>query len=1122
MLLTTLVTTISVGLPAALPDAIDHLKSADVVPNVGLLLDASCSMAFRPRIQTTCTWWAARYNRGSTSFNKNQVMRSVLTGCESAEDGILDKWTEKVNFSVFQFGHRSNRTSLVASFDSSRETLERGVQGIPAASNTPMSTAIGTHAIYFQNYFRSNNTQVCRPNFLLLLSDGNPNGGSANYQFNCPKPGDPRTRKYVPWYRPWDGSAYLTEHRDFLCDVAGDQDIKTYTIGFGAPGSFSPSNLQRIAQEGGGEYYYAANVQQLDAAFEQIISAMASRAGLFYSAPAVQLEGLFSDNVVYTSAFQPRSNGAWHGTVKKHCIEPAKLPSGKYDVSDQSCVFKSARDGETLYTNPGAVDLWTGSATTAATTGGAGAVMALRLGAAGGAPRTPYYPRRIVTWRGGRNGYVPVRPSYLSRRDTWTPPQEHDRLINMLNGYTYDAQPDGSPVSVGEWPMGDPVHSPTVLLRYGPNCEAARQCWVVVGANDGMLHFFDAATGEETTALVPAEVLGPSAAGNFAVRDLNRQPDVDAVHRYFVDGGVVSFHDDSNGDGIIQRDEAAYLIFGLGRGGAGYYAIPMSRFNGTLGASRNPVRPLVHTPGTGFEELQDTWAAPWAGQMEIDGDIENVAVFGSGHINQFDDPGWPTPSLAPARTALDPRVRNLTCGRMMTANGQPARNCTFWHGNGYPDPAPQDVTLGPYRLDDAVAFRLMFLQIDLDPNDRLELRDSQGNVIETIRGASGRRWTQWVYDDQVELRLVTNGRQTRDKGYKLRRVQYLARPERRDRAHNPTVFVVDLAKWNAASPANFAATATDDGLLLRIARRCTGNSVGVCVDASDVPELNEMVCPISTEISVFTVSGLVQSMYWGDDCGQIWTAWRDGDDWDAKRLLSLNDTGRLNQRRSSGRSKDFRKIHRKLDLVSSTCPGKRVVGVYFGTGNTQRPAARDELESRSLNSGRDIVGVVWDRPGVENLEIDDLEDTTAAVSLDPRQIAANRKHGWYWQLADDERMLRDPLVFEGTAYFKTYRPVRSAAECSRSFGADAIYAVDNCSAAPAVDADNDGALTTADRRAWTGNTDVGGNLLVVTPKDGAPIVSHANLSSSDEAVIKRDRGAKVPRIFNWREPGGHH
>ena len=213
-------------------------------------------------------------------------------------------------------------------------------------------------------------------------------------------------------------------------------------------------------------------------------------------------------------------------------------------------------------------------------------------------------------------------------------------------------------------------------------------------------------------------------------------------------------------------------------------------------------------------------------------------------------------------------------------------------------------------------------------------------------------------------------------------------------------------------------------------------------------------------------------------------------------------------------------MFRKLDLVASTCPGTRVVGVYFGTGDVQRPSAQDGLRDPSLNNGRDVVGVLWDTPSLPSaLTIDDLEDMTTVSTKDARLMAASGKRGWYMRLDDDESMLRDPLVFEGTAYFKTFKPTRFAAECTRTTGVDAVYAVNNCSAQAVVDADGDRSYSASERKAWTGSTDVGGNLLVVTPKRGAPIVSHANLTRQDKAQLKKSRNVNVPRIYMWREPG---
>ena len=1111
---------------SVLPDAIDHLKSAKIKPNIGLLLDASCSMRYNPKIPTSCTHWANTYNGGNLNFTKNQAMRAVLTGCATPTDGILDKWSDQVDFSIYKFGHSSNRVAKVTSFGSSHAALESGAMSIPAKSNTPMTRAIRKHAKYFQNYFNNANTKQCRPNFLLLLSDGNPNGSGGTYSFNCPVSGDPTQSEYISAYSPWKGSRYLVEHKDMLCSVDGHQQIRTYTIGFGAPGSFSPSNLQKIADKGQGEYFYASNVQQLDAAFSQIISSMASRASLFYSAPAVQVEGLFSDNYVYTSSFKPNERGPWHGTVKKNCIEPKRLANGQYDTSDVRCIFKSDADGKTLLTNPAAEDLWTGTTTTAATVGGSGEVTLAKLGVAGGAPKTPYYPRNIKTWRQGTSSYVNVHRSTWTNADTWTLPSEHHNLINRLHGYSYNAHSNGDPVAVGPWPTGDTVHADTVQVKYGKDCTQAKTCYLVVGANDGALHFIDAANGQESVALIPAEVWKKGHVNNEQLKRLESQPDVDTVHRYFVDGGMTLYHDDANGDGVVQSTEDARLLFGLGRGGAAYYQIPMSVFTGDLDKDKNPVLPLTNTDGTAFGELQDTWAAPWAGQMEVNGTRTPVAIFPSGHIRSFDEPDHATPSAAPRRRKLLSSPTTLSCSVVAGWVGLPSSVCSNWTSGGYPDPAPGDLTIGPFKYKDGVAFRIKFSKFDLDPDDRIEVRDGLGRVAQVLTG-NGVTWTEWIYDTSIELRLITDGNATSDRGYTVSDFEVRQLEPAATVAHNPSIYVVDLAKWNGASAQPFATTTSHDGVVLRIARQCSGGSPGVCVDKSVSPDLENMTCPVSTPVSVFTVHGVAKTLYWGDECGQIFKAFKGLDAvtgtvrWQAKRLFNANTVASYaNQSSSRGKSKDLRKIFRRLDLVSSTCPGRYVTGVYFGTGNVQRPAAVDELKDSTLTSGRDLVGVVWDSTSLPSggAAIGDLTDASSVNKVDPRLISASGKHGWYVELQQDERLVRDPLVFEGTAYYKTTRPQTVASECSRATVQDAVYAVNSCTSAAVVDTNKDGTLASGERRAWTGNTDVGGNLLVVTPKNGAPIVSHANITRVEKAMIKARRTVKVPRIFNWREP----
>ncbi|MFO0725474.1 MAG: hypothetical protein U1E65_16945 [Myxococcota bacterium] len=1098
---------------AQLPDALDHLKSADIRPNIGLLLDASCSMGGTGTIPTNCNWWASTYNSGNTTFNKNQIMRAVLTGCMTSSDGILDKWANRVNFSMFDFGRSTADATLRAPFGSSLSTLETAAMAVPATGNTPMSLAIRNDGAYFNTALNDSNNLSCRPNFILLLTDGDPNGGDTSFDYNCSVTGDPRTTTAVSWDQPWLGSRYLTNHKDFLCSVTGMQQIRTYTIGFGAPGSFNPANLQSIATEGKGQYYYASDVSQLDSALHQIITAMTARSGLFYSAPAIQVDQLFSDNVAYVAGFKPAAQGQWMGTVKKHCILPPVMADGSFDPAETRCLFKSDTSGKALYSNPGAQDLWTGTATTSPVIGGAGAVVRATLGPAGGTPKTPYWSRNIVSWRPGTSAYVSVKASSWKSDDTFTNGIAHNALLNMIHGYTQSAATNGDPTQVGAWPVGDPIHAPTRILRYG-NCETAGSCWVVSGMNDGMLHFFDAATGAESTALVPAEIWRPTGVSQDVLSKLPNQPDVDATHRYFVDGGLAVYHEDNNGDGIIQSTESAYLVFGLGRGGSAYYQIPMQRFNGVLNATDNPVRGLMISPTGAFHELRDTWASPWLGQTVVNGQTKSVAVFASGHLRDLDAPTTRLPSMTTRRAAVDTTAKSLTCSSLATTLGLPTSACGNKTTGGYADSAAQNVLIGPFSTSGAVAYRVRFTSFDLDAKDSLVLQDSQGTTVTTMTSAGPTGLvTPWVYDSSFTLRFVTNGKKTSNVGFVVSTIEYLAMVPGAREKHYPTVFMTELSKWNGTSATAFNATATGGGLLLRVSKDCTSFAgSGICVDASRNPDLAEMTCPISTEISAYTVANNLRAMYFGDECGQLWKAWATterGDAWQAKRILKLNELGNLSDQASPvAVSTAFRKIFRRVDLVPSSCPGQTVVGVYFGTGNSQRPAATDEV-----TSARDILGVIWDRPTLPSGDgVSKLMDVTTQASVDPKQIFASGLDGWYFKLGLNERMLRDPLVFDGVAYFKTFQPQHVGGECDHTTGLDRIYAVNNCSAAPLS------GTTVSDRVVWSGATDVGGSLFLLTPKDSAPFVSAANMQTSERAALVDNRRARVPRIFQWREP----
>lgn len=1159
-------------------DATDLFKLSNKRPNIGLLLDTTCSMGGwswpDPPMQTNCTYYAARYTGGNTTMTKIDVVKAVLTGCQSASDGVIDRWASQVNFAIWQFnGNLPNEAQEVTPFNTNAAAMKAGVLALPFQGNTPMAEAMKVFAkTGFQSYFNDSNTASCQPTFMLMLSDGKPNPPPdfSHYDFAC-DPAVPAIDVAADGRPgPADGAAYMHDN-GMLCNVRGRPNIGMYSIAFGAPGSFDPITLSDIAQAGGGQYFYAAGVDPLNTALQSMIYNMLQRSGVFYSPLSVERSGLFSDNIAYASSFKSNPTGSWYGNVKKYCIEPRKNPNGLYDPTDTRCIFLSRPDGKTLLTNPSAQDIWTNTTTTTATQGGAGLNILTRLGTPGAAPAAPFRPRNIVTWRSGTAAYVPVQPDQWFARDSGTSGSAlNASLINSLHGYTYDADIDGNPTQVATWPLGDPIDSETLLLRYGRSCETPGSCFVVTAMNDGMIHFFDAANGTETTALIPAELWQSVGTANNLLRDIRDQPGCTASHRFYVDGGATLMHVDANGDGIIQPTETAYLLFGLGRGGSAYYQIPVNRLaaTGVLDPVNNAVRPLAYTPNTAFSELRDTWATPTVGLIDLGGTTRKVAVFPSGHIGGLDLPGSMQPALAPSRYtgSITTNVEaDASCPSVASFSGiNDPTPCGNWDmsGLGYNNVPAQSRNIGPYTQDRAYQYDIT-LNLDLNrpssvgSSDTLSVLDGSGRIVECyygcgLRGRINRRGacqiplsapaavactggqsvTVRVTDPTFNLRWFSRGSATGSHaGWQVTNIHVFStqvtssNPVR----HYPTIYMVDAEKWNASTPAGFAGGATDDGLLLKISNRCQGGGINAtCLDGTSVPDLLDMTCPISTPVSTYYLAGRIQALYWGDECGQIWKAWRSGigmaASWRAQRLIALNRTvGRLQSPpyplagNQSLPSTNFRKLYRRLDLVPTQCPGNRAVGVYFGTGNVQRPLATDELQDPSLNNGRELIGVVWDNGSVASGKTDaDLVDVTGTAVVNPKGPAFSGKIGWYIRLRANEKALRDPLVFQNSAFWKTFTPNIGVGQCSISNGTDTIYAVDNCTAA-AVNAANPAAPAVSERIAWTGQTDVGAGILLVTGRDSPPIISHGDLSLQQVARLTPTQ-LRVPKLYMWREP----
>ncbi|MEX2049861.1 MAG: PilC/PilY family type IV pilus protein, partial [Steroidobacteraceae bacterium] len=129
------------------------------------------------------------------------------------------------------------------------------------------------------------------------------------------------------------------------------------------------------------------------------------------------------------------------------------------------------------------------------------------------------------------------------------------------------------------------------------------------GANDGMLHGFDAATGEERLAFIPG--------GVFA--NLHELTSIDYSHRFYVDGPPTM------GDAFYANAWHTVLVGGLNKGGKSIYALDVtnpSNFSEANAAS------IFRWEFTDAADLGFTYSRPAIIRMQ---DGKWYAVFGNGY-----------------------------------------------------------------------------------------------------------------------------------------------------------------------------------------------------------------------------------------------------------------------------------------------------------------------------------------------------------------------------------------------------------------------------------------------------------------------------------------------------------
>jgi type IV pilus assembly protein PilY1 len=149
-------------------------------------------------------------------------------------------------------------------------------------------------------------------------------------------------------------------------------------------------------------------------------------------------------------------------------------------------------------------------------------------------------------------------------------------LITYLRGQSqYDVNNSAQPLfRAREYVLGDIVNSAPAYVagsRYGwsdsgysnfASNVASRAPALYAGANDGMLHGFNAKTGQENWAIVPSQMMSKM----YKLADTSYA----TTHNFYVDGNI------SVMDAQISGNWKTVLITGMGAGGNGYMAVDVT------------------------------------------------------------------------------------------------------------------------------------------------------------------------------------------------------------------------------------------------------------------------------------------------------------------------------------------------------------------------------------------------------------------------------------------------------------------------------------------------------------------------------------------------------------------
>ncbi|PID45325.1 MAG: hypothetical protein CSB47_09065 [Proteobacteria bacterium] len=514
-------------------------------------------------------------------------------------------------------------------------------------------------------------TQECQNNYIVLLSDGKPGDVSSDtenmtykkFQWGVLPPlvnklDSSETFSHVNCDSNPEPSGFRhgvcgPELTRFLADtdnsdLNGQQDIQTYTIGFGLSGEPASENyLKSLVTTDNPDtdeiegYYSASDESELSTAFSTILNKIGASTTSF-AAPGYSVNTsteLSHEKFVYIPVFDKQLVPRWSGNLKKF----------KIDSSGGVNVIKG-KNNKIAMTEFGvfeddAWDLWSNSTTAdgkEVSGGGAASLVDPNNRLAVTDVACSSYPCDLTSESNlikpsNANDSGVISNAVLGL-DNDTEEALRLTLVNFARGLVwnktkgvYDAIPH----------MGDMLHGEPAVVTYDKNyqensasSETKPGQVVFAATNEGYLHAFNSMTGKELFAYMPSALM----------KNLNTQYKNSDLgnHAYGIDGYITTWYLDKNKDGVIDAagGDKVYLYFGLRRGGRAYYALDVTD------VTTPKLLWKLDSNTEHFSNLGQSWSMPYLARIRTgDHEMKEVVIFSGGY-----DPNQDEEDLSVRRT----------------------------------------------------------------------------------------------------------------------------------------------------------------------------------------------------------------------------------------------------------------------------------------------------------------------------------------------------------------------------------------------------------------------------------------------------------------------------------------